>query len=175
MIRILKVACGVCGKLWMRCVIFHRQLVERRMHILVTVFVSFEAPEVVLWKNEMLWACMSCRLLLLKRRAGVCGGLWDFADNLSKTWYESGRNETALCAAICGFVCELFLLLHVLGARAQVAIRGYLYQGWFLGSSANLFVVGACCAWGLMIRILQVSLQVLRHQIVTYPMTDTYT
>ena len=28
------------------------------------------------------------------------------------------------------------LLLHVLGARARVAIRGYLYQGWFLGSSA---------------------------------------
>ena len=48
MIRISKVACGVCGKLWMICVVFHRQLVERRMHILVTVFVPFEAAEVVL-------------------------------------------------------------------------------------------------------------------------------
>ena len=45
---------------------------------------------------------------------------------MSKTWYESGRNETALCAAISGFVCELFLLLHVLVARAQVATRSVL-------------------------------------------------
>ena len=48
MVRILKVACGFCGKLWMICFVFHMQLVERRMHSLVTVFVSFEAAEVVL-------------------------------------------------------------------------------------------------------------------------------
>ena len=105
MVRILEVACGVFRKLCMICFVFHRQLVERQMHILVAVFVSFEAAEVVLWKNEMFWACMSCRLLLLKRCAGVCGGLWDFPDNLSKTWYGNGRNEAALCSVILVFVC----------------------------------------------------------------------
>ena len=43
------------------------------MHIVDTVFVSFEVAEMFLGKNGMLRACMSCRLLLLKRCAG---GMW---------------------------------------------------------------------------------------------------
>ena len=46
MVRIL--ACGVFRKLCVICFVFHRQVVERQMHILVAVFVSFEAAEVVL-------------------------------------------------------------------------------------------------------------------------------
>ena len=130
MVRILEVACGVFRKLCMICFVFHnRQLVERQMHILVAVFVSFEAAEVVLWKNEMFWACMSCRLLLLKRCAGVCGGLWDFPDNLSKTWYGNGRNEAALCSVILVFVC-VWLTRNPFVARTIFKGQGQKKSPW---------------------------------------------
>ena len=108
MVRILEVACGVFRKLCMICFVFHGQLVERQMHILVAVFVSFEAAEVVLWKNEMFWACMSCRLLLLKRCAGVCGGLWDFSRQFEQDMIWEWQKWNCImfchsCFCVCGW------------------------------------------------------------------------
>ena len=65
--------------------------------------------------------CMPCRLLPSQRCAGVCGALLDFADNLSKTWYENSSPDSAAIwrkhALICCW-CTFWLGAHVQNPEA---------------------------------------------------------